>query len=398
MPAVRHRTPSRSRSAAVRLAALYPSRRQLRRWNREKRVNHFLIGGVAGVFLIAALILGFGYLRENVLRASETAATVNGETITLAQILDRVKPRAAALDQQARFYQAQGLAQAATQVMLQRSGLPDQVLDTMIEEKLVAAELTRRGLTVSDAEVEEGLRKEIAEQNALQNPPTSTPTAVPAADASPSPATTPTAGPTPTSTAVPTLAADAFDTAYQSFLQRANLTDAAYRELKRAELSRDRLREDIARNVQQTDEMVHARHILVDNDDSLQQVRQKLAEGVPFDQVAKEFSTDPGSRDKGGDLGWFPRGQMNAPFEAAAFTQPIGEVGQPVTSPNGTHIIQVLERDANHPLTPEQIEGKAATGYQAWYSGVRNGESVKNEMTPEGRAWVLRQVGPRPRV
>ena len=113
--------------------------------------------------------------------------------------------------------------------------------------------------------------------------------------------------------------------------------------------------------------------------------------------MAKEFSTDRGSRDKGGDLGWFPRGQMNAPFEAAAFTQPIGEIGQPVQSPNGHHIIQVLERDANHELTAEQIEGKAATGYQAWYSGVRNGEGVKNEMTPEGRAWVLRQVGPRPR-
>jgi parvulin-like peptidyl-prolyl isomerase len=396
MPAVRPRSPSRSKSAAVRLAALYPSRRQLRRWNRERRVNRVLIGGVVVVIAIAILVLAFGYFRENVLRASETAAVVNGEEITLAQILERVKPRAAALDQQARFYQAQGLAQASTQVSLQRSGLPDQVLDTMIEEKLVAAELVRRGLTVTDAEVEAGVRKEIAEQEAMTRP-TPSPTAAPAADSSPGPTNTPTAGPAPTSTPVPTLAADEFDTAYQTFLQRANLTDTAYRELKRAELARDRLREDIGKSVQRTEEMVHARHILVDNQDSLQQVQQKLAEGVPFDQVAKELSTDRGSRDKGGDLGWFPRGQMNAPFEAAAFTQPIGEISQPVQSPNGHHIIQVLERDANHELTAEQIEGKAATGYQAWYSGVRNGEGVKNEMTPEGRAWVLRQVGPRPR-
>jgi foldase protein PrsA len=203
---------------------------------------------------------------------------------------------------------------------------------------------------------------------------------------------------TPTSTVVPTLAAEEFDTAYQGFLQRANLTDAAYRELKRAEIARDRLRDDIGKSVQRTEEMIHARHILVDNQESLQQVQQQLADGVPFDQVAKELSTDRGTRDKGGDLGWFPRGQMNAPFEAAAFTQPIGEIGQPVQSPNGLHVIQVLERDANHELTAEQIEGKAATGYQAWYAGVRNSESVKNEMTPEGRAWVLRQVGARPRA
>ena len=70
MPAVRPRSPSRSKSAAVRLAALYPSRRQLRRWNRERRVNRVLIGGVVGVIAIAILVLAFGYLRENVLRAS----------------------------------------------------------------------------------------------------------------------------------------------------------------------------------------------------------------------------------------------------------------------------------------------------------------------------------------
>jgi parvulin-like peptidyl-prolyl isomerase len=399
MPAVRPRSPSRSKSAAVRLAALYPSRRQLRKWNRERRVNQIVVAGVVGVVLVTVLVLAFGYFSETVLRASETAATVNGERITMGQVLERVKPRAAALDQQDRFYQAQGMTQAATQIRLQRSGLPDQVLDTMIEEKLVAAELSRRGLSVSDADVDAGVRKEIAEQEAMQNP-TPAPTAAPspAAEASPAPTSTPTAGPTPTPTVVPTLAPDAFDTAYQSFLQRANLTDEAYRELKRAEIARDRLRDDIGKNIPRTEEQVHARHILVDNDDSLKQVQEKLAQGVPFDEVAKEFSTDRGTRDKGGDLGWFPRGQMNAPFEAAAFSQAIGDVGPPVQSPNGTHIIQVLERDPARELDPAQIEGKAATGYQAWYAGVRNGENVKNEMTPEGRSWVLRQLGPRPRA
>jgi parvulin-like peptidyl-prolyl isomerase len=275
----------------------------------------------------------------------------------------------------------------------------------MIEEKLVAAELAKRGLTVSTDDVDAGIRKDMAEQDALAHPtPAPTPSPSPAAeasppavDASPSPTTTPTAGPTPTSTAVPTLTSDDFDSVYQRFLQRANLTDEAYRELKRAELERDALQKNIGDSVQKTEEMVHARHILVDNDDSLKQAQQKLAEGVPFDQVAKEFSTDTGTRDKGGDLGWFPRGQMNAPFEAAAFSQPIGEIGQPVQSPNGTHIIQVLERDPNHELTPQQIEGKSSQGYQAWYAGVKGGENVKNQMTPEGRAWLLRQAAKAPR-
>jgi parvulin-like peptidyl-prolyl isomerase len=401
MPAVRHRPSSRSKSAAVRLAALYPSRRQLRRWNRERRVHRFLIAGVACVVGIVAAILAFGYVRENVWRASETAATVNGETITVSQILDRVKPRAAALDAQAQFYQAQGLGQAAAQISLQRSNLPDQVLDSMIEEKLVAAEISRRGLAVSEDEVEASIRKEIAEQDALSNPPTPTPTVeaspTPLAGASPSPTLTPTTGPTSTSTAVPTLSTDRFDTAYQSFLQRANLTDSAYRDLKRADVSREKLRENIRTDIPRTDEMVHVRHIVVDNQDSLVQVQQKLAEGVPFDQVAKEHSTDAATRDKGGDMGWLPRGQQSAAFDAAAFSQPIGEIGQPIQTTGGNEIVQVLERDAAHALTPEQLEGKASQGYQVWYSGVRNGENVKNDLSPDERAWILRQVGPRPR-
>src|SRR3954452_19100926 len=103
MPRVRERHPSRSRSAAVRLAALYPSRRQIRKWKRERRTHQVITGGLIVVVVAVAAILGFGYLREYILRASESAATVNGDTITLQQVVDRAKPRAAALDAQASF-------------------------------------------------------------------------------------------------------------------------------------------------------------------------------------------------------------------------------------------------------------------------------------------------------
>jgi peptidylprolyl isomerase/foldase protein PrsA len=196
---------------------------------------------------------------------------------------------------------------------------------------------------------------------------------------------------------VPTLTEDTFQTAYQAFLNRASLTDQAYRDLVRAEVDRDKLREAMKADIPPTEEQVHARHILVDNQESLQKVQEQLAQGVPFDQVARENSTDPGSRDKGGDLGWFGRGAMNAPFEAAAFSQTIGEVGPPVESPNGTHIVQVLERDPNRALSSEQVERQSSQAYQAWLAGVRGGSDVRNDMTPEKRAWVLRQLGPQRR-
>jgi parvulin-like peptidyl-prolyl isomerase len=398
MAPVSERQPARSKSATVRLAMLRPSRRQLRKWRRERRARRVILWSLAALVALVVGILGFGYWRENVARASEPAATVYGETITVSDLLQRVRPRFQALDAQLRLYEAQGITQAASQLNLQRARLPDQVLDSLIEDRLVRREAERRGIVVSDDEVDARIRQEIAEQEALSQPrPTATPSPSPAATAEPATTVAPdaTASPTPSPTPVPTLTDAAFQGAYQAFLDRAAISDEYYREAIRAELYKEELKESLRASIPRTEEQVHARHILVDNAESLQQVRQRLADGVPFDQVAKDLSTDRGSRDKGGDLGWFGRGVMNAPFEQAAFTQPIGEIGEPVDSPNGTHIIQVLERDPERPLTEEQLAQRTDQAYQGWYAGVKGSSDVQTQLTPERRAWILRQLGSR---
>ena len=89
---------------------------------------------------------------------------------------------------------------------------------------------------------------------------------------------------------------------------------------------------------------VHARHILVPDLKTAQMVEQKLKSGGKFEDLAKQYSQDPGSKEKGGDLGFFRAGQMVPAFEKAAFTQPLNVVGPPVKSPFGYHIIEALER------------------------------------------------------
>jgi peptidyl-prolyl cis-trans isomerase SurA len=75
------------------------------------------------------------------------------------------------------------------------------------------------------------------------------------------------------------------------------------------------------------------------------QLRQRIVGGEKFAKVAAEASEDPGSARSGGDLGFFTRGQMDPEFEDAAFTQKIGVVGSPVRSSIGYHVIEVLDRD-----------------------------------------------------
>jgi foldase protein PrsA len=92
-----------------------------------------------------------------------------------------------------------------------------------------------------------------------------------------------------------------------------------------------------------TAEQVRARHILVADIKTAQTVEDKLKSGGDFAALAKQYSTDPSSKDKGGELGFFSKGQMVPAFQAAAFSQKIGVVGPPVKSPFGYHIIEVEE-------------------------------------------------------
>jgi foldase protein PrsA len=93
-----------------------------------------------------------------------------------------------------------------------------------------------------------------------------------------------------------------------------------------------------------TQEQVRARHILVADLKTAQMIEQKLKAGANFADLAKQYSTDPSSKDKGGELGFFAKGQMVPAFQAAAYSQKINAIGPPVKSPFGYHIIQVEEK------------------------------------------------------
>lgn len=109
-------------------------------------------------------------------------------------------------------------------------------------------------------------------------------------------------------------------------------------------------------------ETVHAKHILVDEEDKCQEILEKIvAEEITFEDAAKEFSTCP-SKQQGGDLGAFTRGQMVKEFEDAAFAAEIGHVVGPVKTQFGYHLIKVEDKkeaeDAKLDDVKEQIKSE----------------------------------------
>ena len=89
---------------------------------------------------------------------------------------------------------------------------------------------------------------------------------------------------------------------------------------------------------------VSARHILVEKKELADEIAKKLKAGGDFAALAKEHSKDPGSKDNGGDLGFFGRGMMVPPFEEAAFKMAKGDTSAPVQSQFGFHVIRVDDK------------------------------------------------------
>ncbi|RJU96472.1 MAG: peptidylprolyl isomerase [Candidatus Poseidoniales archaeon] len=87
-----------------------------------------------------------------------------------------------------------------------------------------------------------------------------------------------------------------------------------------------------------------ASHILVASKSEAVQMKDKIGKLKDFQKLARKKSTCPSSQ-KGGDLGWFRKGQMVRPFEEAVWSNPIATVSEPVKTQFGYHLIWVHERD-----------------------------------------------------
>jgi hypothetical protein len=192
----------------------------------------------------------------------------------------------------------------------------------------------------------------------------------------------------------------------------AGMSLAEYREVLRAQLLREKLSEAIGtEKVATTQEEVHARHILLRvitptpsptplpegfptpeptltptplpegfptptptpalRDDAAtlalaNELRQRILAGEDFATLAAQYSDDPGSGANGGDLGWFARGAMVAPFDDAAFSLPLNQVSEPVKSDFGYHLIEVLEKDANRPKEESALQQERQQAFDTW--------------------------------
>ena len=129
--------------------------------------------------------------------------------------------------------------------------------------------------------------------------------------------------------------------------QITTIADAYLERNARARITDDVLKakyEELVKQVTPPEE-VHARHILVKTEQEAKDIIKQLDKGGDFEKLAKEKSTDPGSGESGGDLGYFTKDKMVPELADAAFKMQPGKYSDaPVHSQYGWHVIQVLDK------------------------------------------------------
>jgi len=411
------------------------TKKHVAKQEKEAKQTRLLLIGAIAVTVIVVVLLGYVLIDRYVITPNKIIATVGEKTIKVREFEPMVKYTRLNMINQANnyyyYYQMLGSygesfltsVQDLVLTLNNPTSVGEQVLNTMIEDILIEEEAAKRGITVTDEELAQAMQEafnfypngtptptitptpvntptmSLTEIAIIQ--PTDTPTPLPSATSTPegwepTNTSTPTLAPTATSQPVPTDATPTLEptatsvptitptpTVYTTQIFGNNLkdyqdnlkiygipTDVIEKSI-RAQLLRDKVKEAITADLEPKQLQVHARHILVATESEANTVLELLKNGEDWNNLAANYSTDTATKDNGGDLGWFGKGQMVAEFEEAAFALEPGQVSDPIKTEYGYHIIQCLAKGENY-LNATDFENYKTTTFINWLQDLRD--------------------------
>lgn len=383
--------------------SILPTRKHLARARRERLAARLVLLLVAVVLAAVVGLVIYGLAEQEYLLPRRAAATVNGEVITREELIARIALAQADLLEQRQSLEEmlaffvdspeaqQSIQQQVAQLTAQLedvNAIAAQVLEELIRARLIRQEAERRGIVVSEADIDRAVAEAfgffaegtptprptsttdpvLAAQSTPTSTPTERPTGTPTATVTPGPSPTPADTATPRPTATP-YTREGFEAAYRQYLEtiraRLGVTESYFRDRFAERLYRERLRDSFRAEVARDEEQVWAKHILVPDQAVAYAILSRLRQGEEWDALAAAYSTDTANKDRGGDLGWFGRGAMIDEFEAAAFATDVGEIAGPVRTSFGWHLILIVDRGVRR-LDEAAFEAAVDRAFSGW--------------------------------
>ena len=257
---------------------------------RRRRKNNTII--IAS--LILAVIIGvsvFGWYLAYKRPLLTNVAVVNGKKISVDYILRRC---------------LMSIYDASTNTTTGTAD-PLGVIQNIIQEQIVEQDAAKPpyNITVTDADIDQALRNE--------------------ANSSSSDSTTT----TPTTT-TPTMTDAEFNEWYRQLMNNSQLSDAELRELVKVDIMEQRLNTYLTNNMPTTADQVHLWDIVVSDQTTATDIKQRIDNGEDFSTIAKELSIDSNTSTQGGDMGWVPTKTLDSSLEYTANKADIGIVSNPV--------------------------------------------------------------------
>lgn len=254
------------------------------------------------------------------------AALVNGEAITMADFERQVASYEATMS-------ASGQDFSTTEGQTALAEARKWVLDMRIELLLINQAAAGEGVVVSDTDVE---------------------------------------------AAITSLVNDIGQAALDQRLMQEGLTLEQMRQDLYQEMTASRMIEHVIAAVPTRAEHINARHILLATQAEAEQVLTQLRAGADFAALAQRYSQDTYTRDRGGDLGYVPRGILTAPeVETAAFSLQSGQISDVIHSSLGYHIVQVVDRVPDQEISAENLRLLRDRFVREWLDGLRQQADIE---------------------
>ena len=353
------------------------TRRQHKVRRKDERIQRIITWSAIGIGALIVLIIGYGVITEMIIKPNRPVATVGKEEITVGEYQNRVRYERLMTRNQIFQYQQyltqvdttdpqmSGFAQQIqqTQAQLESQLSPEMatlfgkdVLDQMIEERIVRQKAEEAGVTVSDEAVEERIEQMMGydREAALEA----------------------TSSPTMTVTETQSIMTESeYQQAYNNFrtnfLQEVGLSEQGFRRIIRTDLLRAEIQDFVTQDVPLEREQAQVTYLAVPSEEQAETLRERVLAGEEMDILVEELNNNENEASFGRALPWYPEEYLSSVLSPElaemVFTMPLETVSEPQPGANGEiyYVLTVNGREIR-PLNEALLQQEKQEAYSTW--------------------------------